>query len=174
MNRTVRVLISFEVEGTHTDADLDRLLTDAVVQIDEPANAEGERAAFSTRIIGSEWESDTELTELDADTVSALGLDPTGRDGDPRWPYALENLTDAELLTLLFLSDEGTHYPDEAEAPHVGFWLDAAQAEFNRRFGADGQENLAEWSVASHASVADMVRNAREDSAALLDIIHGA
>ncbi len=33
---------------------------------------------------------------LDADTCWAIGLDPTGRDGDPRHPFTIFDLTDEE------------------------------------------------------------------------------
>lgn len=37
---------------------------------------------------------------LDADTVAALDLDPTGRDGNPRFPYSEASLTDPERAAL--------------------------------------------------------------------------
>lgn len=39
-----------------------------------------------------------ELTEgeLGYDEVCAIGLDGTGRDGDPRFPYTWDSLTDVE------------------------------------------------------------------------------
>lgn len=37
---------------------------------------------------------------LDADSVSDIGLDPTGRDGDPRFPYSELDLTEDELQRL--------------------------------------------------------------------------
>lgn len=39
--------------------------------------------------------------ELGADEVDALGLDSTGRDGDPRFPYTEAKLTPAELASLV-------------------------------------------------------------------------
>jgi hypothetical protein len=38
--------------------------------------------------------------ELDIDEVEAIGLDGTGRDGDPRFPYTWAKLTDAERAAL--------------------------------------------------------------------------
>lgn len=38
--------------------------------------------------------------ELDADEVAAIGLDPTGRDGNERFPYTRRKLTDAERKAL--------------------------------------------------------------------------
>ena len=43
--------------------------------------------------------------ELDFDTVEALGLDGTGRDGNERWPYTYGNLTDEERARLNALGD---------------------------------------------------------------------
>lgn len=43
---------------------------------------------------------DEEPGELDADEVDALGLDPTGRDGNPRFPFTETNLTDVEREAL--------------------------------------------------------------------------
>lgn len=54
--RRVQVLISLEVEGEHTDADLDTLLGHAEAQFEDPRDEDGERVGFSTRIIGAEWE----------------------------------------------------------------------------------------------------------------------
>jgi hypothetical protein len=54
--RTVQVLISFEVIGDATDAQIDGLLSDAVAQFDDPRDDEGERVDFGTRIVGAEWE----------------------------------------------------------------------------------------------------------------------
>jgi len=39
--------------------------------------------------------------ELDFDAVEAIGLDGTGRDGDPRFPYTRDNLTEDELARLV-------------------------------------------------------------------------
>jgi len=112
-------------------------------------------------------------TELDADTVSALGLDPTGRDLSDRFPYTLENLTDEELLLLLFLSNQAESYPDEAEAPHVGFWYDAVNKETESRFGLDGTENLAAWVTGSHASAEDCLVWVRTNPEHVLAVIGG-
>lgn len=43
------------------------------------------------------------MIELDFDTVEALGLDATGCDGDPRFPYTIEKLTREELVKLVRL-----------------------------------------------------------------------
>jgi hypothetical protein len=58
-------------------------------------------------------------TELDADTVEAIGLDATGRDGSERFPYTLENLHLEELANVILLEDE--------------HWCDAALEELSRR-----------------------------------------
>lgn len=55
---TVRVLISYEITGPHTAHDLDVLLGQAYAQFDDPRDEDGERVAFSVRMIGSEWETE--------------------------------------------------------------------------------------------------------------------
>ena len=112
-------------------------------------------------------------TELDADTVSALGLDPTGRDLSDRFPYTLENLTDEELVLLVFLSGQAEGYPDEAEAPETGLWYDASGREFERRFGLDGVDNLAGWVTGSHASAEDCLVWVRTNPEHVLAVISG-
>ena len=99
--------------------------------------------------------------ELDADTVAALGLDPTGRDLAERFPYTLENLTDEELLLLLFLSSQAESYPDEAEAPETGLWYEATNRVARDRFGEDKMDDLAEVITGSHASIEDCIDTMR-------------
>jgi hypothetical protein len=114
------------------------------------------------------------MTELDFDTVEALGLDGTGRSvTDGRWPYTLENLTDQEFLLLLFLSSQAESYPDEAEAPQTGLWHDACNTQAEERYGMDGVENLARYVTGSHASIEDCIRIAREESGTFLEIMSG-
>ena len=60
--------------------------------------------------------------ELDADTVEAIGLDATGRDGNPRFPYTLENLTLDELTKVIALPSLLS-----------GLWRDPALEELFRR-----------------------------------------
>jgi len=43
---------------------------------------------------------DTECGELSFDECELLGLDGTGRDGDPRFPYTYAGLTAAEKAVL--------------------------------------------------------------------------
>jgi len=44
------------------------------------------------------WLASHDLSQpLDADTVEAAGLDSTGRDGDPRFPYRAADLTPGEV-----------------------------------------------------------------------------
>ena len=54
--RNIRVLISFEVDDTATDEDINVLVGQAVAQFDDPRDADGDHVAFDTRLIGEEWE----------------------------------------------------------------------------------------------------------------------
>jgi hypothetical protein len=113
-------------------------------------------------------------TELDFDTVEALGLDGTGRSvTDDRWPYTLENLTDQEFLLLLFLANQAESYPDEAQAPETGLWYAACNDELVRRYGEEGSERLSAWVTGSHASAEDCVQWAREDHDSVVKVLRG-
>jgi hypothetical protein len=113
-------------------------------------------------------------TELDFDTVEALGLDGTGRSvTDDAWPYSLENLDDEHFLLLLFLSNQAESYPDEAEAPETGLWYTLANAELTRRYGVEGSENLSAWVTGIHASAEDCIDWVRADPRDVLAVIAG-
>ena len=97
--------------------------------------------------------------QLNADTVQALRLDPTGRDGDPRFPYTLENLTDRELLALLFVSEQATAYADtdDVVAAAAADYVEDVRVAVDTRFGVDRVERLASWVTGMHASHDDMI-----------------
>lgn len=62
----------------------------------------------------------TRLTPLDYDTVAAIGLDGTGRDQDPRFPYTEANLTPAETIRLRRYRDHGIMYRVHVDIDHTG------------------------------------------------------
>jgi hypothetical protein len=101
------------------------------------------------------------MTELDFDSVEAIGLDGTGRDQDSRFPYTLENLRDGELLWLNLLAAQDEHYPEESAAG-VSRWLEPTDKELVRRFG-DRVERLSEYSMEHRASLADLIKEAEKD-----------
>lgn len=114
--------------------------------------------------------------ELDADTVSALGLDPTGRDGDPRFPYTIGKLTLPELLLLQALANQDAHYHGEMEdAEGCALWYDTANAEVEHRLGEEATEHYYAWSTDNRMTAEELIKELKGTSSVdhILRVIAG-
>jgi hypothetical protein len=104
-------------------------------------------------------------TELDADTVGMLGLDPTGRDGDPRFPYTIGKLTLPELLLLQAITNQDVHYSGEMpEYAGAFLWYDAANAEVEHRLGEEATEHYYAWSTDNRMTAEELIKELRGTS----------
>lgn len=88
----------------------------------------------------------------------------------------LERMTPAQLLEFSFywnnLLGDGADLT-EAQLNTVAHCVNSASQEMESRWGADTDDNLAEYFTASHASYEDMGRMARESADLLVEIAKG-
>lgn len=80
-----------------TREEREKFVRDAIDAVDDWH----EDIASAVMAIVNRWSEEVEeVNELGFDEVEAIGLDGTGRDGDPRFPYTWANLTDDERRML--------------------------------------------------------------------------
>lgn len=102
-------------------------------------------------------------TQLDFDTVEALGLDGTGCDLNGEFPYTVDNLSDEHFVLLMLLADEAETYPGEAACPSAAVYKDEVYAAAYVRFGQTALENIGAYAVEYHTSLAELVQMARDN-----------
>lgn len=99
----------FAAEGLPTAPEAYRTVRDAAVADLEPIVTELDGVNEGDEADEAD-EADELPGELDLDSVEALGLDGTGRDGNERFPYTIFNLTDDERRRLWTLAERGEAY----------------------------------------------------------------